>query len=112
MGNTIRISGIIELEIELPDGMIFNVSGATKKPKKSPTVELAEKHSPFDKSPNGQIAKRLAACIKRSGNNGITIAALRKQFPAIKSPEHFRMVAAKLPALMYRKNGNRYTYTF
>lgn len=115
--NTIKITGLIDLEITMPDGMVFNMSSVfgqagqdasqsatPAQPAQNAPALIEASRGPFPDTKNGQIAAKVAEFIKAAGKDGASRHQITRKFGQIKSHPQREAILKLLPDLFYRKS--------
>ncbi|MEP2736735.1 MAG: hypothetical protein ABJP34_10605 [Erythrobacter sp.] len=110
----IKISGLFELEITLPDGLIIPFAANLGH---APTHEPVQEPEPdtvaaFPDTRNGYLAQRVAEFIKAAGPEGRSRTDISRQFAStIRNTAQRDAVLAMLPELLYRKSNDKHPST-
>jgi hypothetical protein len=120
--NTIKISGLFEFEITMPDGASFSMSGnigdeagqaASGTPERTepaqtlPANQNDADKGVFPKTLNGRIAEKVAVFIKGAGPDGVSRMQITRKFGQIKNQPQRESILRLLPDLIYRKSTER-----
>ncbi len=112
----IKITGIFEIEIELPSCMSFSMSGNVAPPEPATETSPATKPTPsqlrqsvpqsevYGQGLNGRIAAKVADFIKAAGPQGVTRHQITRKFGQIKNAPQRAAILKMLPELIYRKS--------
>lgn len=105
--NTIKISGMIDIDIDVPDSVIDRLAAAisrTASPAPAqPEIAAPPASTAFPDSNNGKQAEAVADFLKEAGKTGATEQQIKRRFGAIRSTEQLRAVLQILPSMLYRK---------
>lgn len=111
--NKIKLSGMFDLEIEVPDDIVNKFAAAMRvvptQPASNQPSQAEDAQPAFPDTQNGRQASAVADYLKEAGKDGVTEQQIRNRFPAIRSAEHLASVLSLLPKLLYRSTKDKAT---